>query len=156
MLDLRPLVARLVDDLLLLIRRVRIEELHELRGNGAADPPPRRRRARRRRPQPPAKPAKRPKRRRVQPRPHVATRPMRAPEPPPHAEITDPERLLAAAAAQAPEESRPRPAAPSAPEPSPPSGERRGAGNHVALRRGESVARASDRGGVVIRRSKRA
>jgi hypothetical protein len=157
MLDLRPLTARLVDDLLRLIRGASVEELRELLGPAVVGPPPRRRRPRRSKPKPAPKRAAPSKRRSATPRPRAAAAPAPAPEPPAHAEITDPERLLAAGevAATTRASVRPRAAPVATEEPSPPSGERRAAGPNVALRQGESLAHASERG-VVIRRRKRA
>jgi hypothetical protein len=152
MLDLQPLIARLVDDLLRLIRGASVEELNELYGAPLEDPPRRQRRARqsgpRSAPKRPAAPARKKAPRRTE---VVASVP--APEPALHAEITDPERLLAVATPPAPTKVSAGPHAP-AEEPSPPSGERRAVGASVALRRGESVARASEHGGVVIRRKR--
>jgi hypothetical protein len=153
MLDLRPLIARLVDDLLRVIRGASVEELGELLAP-VEDPPRRRRRVRRSKPRPAAKPAARPKRRPAAPQ--VGAAPAPAPEPPTHAEITDPERLLAAAAVEALTRAsvRPHVAPVAAEEPSPPSGQRPAAGANIALRQGESVARVSEHGGVVIRRKR--
>jgi hypothetical protein len=156
MLDLQPLIARLVDDILRLIRGASIATLRDFSESTEADPSALRQHAQRPKPRAAPKPAARPKRRRtVRQRP---TRTARAPEPALHAEITDPERLLAAAARSAPTmDSAREPAAPMAGEEVfPPSRERLAAVASVALRSGESVAHASERGGVVIRRRKRA
>jgi hypothetical protein len=158
MFDLQPLIARLVEDLLRLIRGASVEDLREILGSAEADPPARRPRRRRSKLMPsPKRRAARPKRKRTA-RPARAVEPSaRAPEPPPPAEITDPERLLAATATAAPTIASVRPhAAPDvAKEPSAPSGPPPPAGANVPLRAGESVAHASEHGGVVIRRRKR-
>jgi hypothetical protein len=158
MLDLQPLIARLVDDLLQLIGGASVEKLREVMGPEDGEPGVRRRGARRSKPRTAPKPAVRPKRRTATRRLPVPADPAPAAEPPLRAEITDPERLLAAAAPTAPTRGSVRRQAAHvvAEEPSPPSGQRPAAGANVALRNGESVAHASERGGVVIRRRKRA
>ena len=78
-----------------------------------------------------------------------------APEPPAFAEITDPERLLAATVAPR-GATAPLEAPPTDPEGEPPpSAERPTGGATARLRAGESLARATG-AGVVIRRAKRA
>jgi hypothetical protein len=164
MLDLQPLIARLVDDLLLLIREASIEELRELLGPADVQPSvPRRRAAPRKKPRPAPKPAAQPKRQPAprQARASVVAAP--APEPPAHGEITDPELLLAVAAPIAPTPSavagisvrlHAAPVAAEEKELSPPSGHRPAAASSIVLRSGETVAHVSERGGVVIRRRK--
>jgi hypothetical protein len=151
MLDLQPLIGRLVDDLLRVIRGASVEELYELFGTPEGDPG----RPRRGRTKSPSKHAARPVSGRAsRPARAVAAR-SPAGEPPLHSEITDPESLLAASALEAPRESvRPHPAPAPDEEPSPPRDERHAARANVALRHGESVARASDHGGIVIRRKR--
>jgi hypothetical protein len=134
MLDLQPLVTRLVEDIL---RAIRAASLDELRGpaKGAAKP--------RRRAPTPRRPPKRP----------VAV----APERPSLTDITDPEALLGLAAWAAAE----APAPPAAPceiallrgESLHPN-ERPAAAARAHLRAGETLAREAGTG-VVIRRAKR-
>jgi hypothetical protein len=151
MLDFQPLIARLVDRLLRLVREASVEELRDLLLPAEADPAPSRRRPLRGKLRQAAKSAPRPKRRAVPHRPRALAAPVPAVEPPLHAEITDPDRLLAAAAPSAPTtaSARPRTAPVATAEPSPPNGQR---SVSAKLRSGESVAHASERGGVVIRR----
>jgi hypothetical protein len=158
MLDLQPLVDRFVEDVLRAVRGASLDELREALAQGAP--------ARVGRP-PAAVPRAAPARRQARPK-----RPVRAaatsatrkaapaalapdPEPPGFAEITDPERLLAATVAPrgatAPLEAPP---ADLEGEP-PPSAERPTGGATARLRAGESLARATG-AGVVIRRAKRA
>jgi hypothetical protein len=81
----------------------------------------------------------------IEGRPHPA-------EPPAHAEITDPESLLAAVAPELPDSADASLSA--GDEPPPPSGERPSVRGIVVLRPGETVAHASERGGIVIRRKR--
>lgn len=156
MRDLQPLINRLVDDVLRLLRGASEAELRELMESADAGPPPRRRAARRSKPKATPKQAVLPARRRPGRRTRTVAVPTPAPEEPLHAEITDPERLLAAAAPAA-IPAHPDVASVAAEEPSsPPNGERRAVDAGIVLRSGESLARASAHGGVVIRRSKRA
>ncbi len=161
MLDLQPLVDRFVEDVLRAVRGASLDELRELLAPGTP--------ARVRRP-PAAVPRAAPARRQARPKRPVsaaATSALRkaapaalapepaVPEPPAFAEITDPERLLAATVAPrgatAPLEAPP---ADLEGEP-PPSAERPTGGATARLRAGESLARATG-AGVVIRRAKRA
>jgi hypothetical protein len=156
MLDLQPLVDRFVEDVLRAVRAASLDELRELLGPAMP--------ARVRRP-PAAVPRAAPARRHARPKRPVrvaaASTPRNtapaalAPEPPAFAEITDPERLLAATVAPrgatAPLEAPP---ADLEGEP-PPSAERPTSGATARLRAGESLARATG-AGVVIRRAKRA
>jgi hypothetical protein len=156
MLDLQPHVDRFVEDVLRAVRGASLDELRELlapstparvRRPPAAVPraAPARRQAR---PQRPVRAAATSARRKAAPEPAV-------PDPPAFAEITDPERLLAATVAPrgatAPHEAPP---AGLEGEP-PPSAERPTGGATARLRAGESLARATG-AGVVIRRAKRA
>jgi hypothetical protein len=125
MLDLQPLVDRFVEDVLRAVRGASLDELRELLAPGTLA--------------------------RVRRSPAAVPRA----EPPAFAEITDPERLLAATVAPrgatAPLEAPP---ADLEGEP-PPSAERPTGGATARLRAGESLARATG-AGVVIRRAKRA
>ena len=160
MLDLQPLVDRFVEDVLRAVRGASLDELRELLDPGtparARRPPaavPRAAPARRQaRPQPPVRAAATSSPRKAAP---AALAPEPAAEPPAFAEITDPERLLAATVAPrgatAPLEAPPTDLEG---EP-PPSAERPTGGATARLRAGESLARATG-AGVVIRRAKRA
>jgi hypothetical protein len=160
MLDLQPLVDRLVEDVLRAVRGASLDELRELLAPAAP--------ARMRRPSaavPRAAPARRQARPKRPVRAAAASAPRKAApaalapepavEPPAFAEITDPERLLAATVAPrgvtAPQEAPPTDLEV---EP-PPSAERPTGGATARLRAGESLARATG-AGVVIRRAKRA
>jgi len=164
MLDLQPLIARFVDDVLLALRGATFEELRELlsanaTSEGVPSPRPRKPRptrqgrgaARRAAPRPA------PARARVAPSPlrfEQATEPT---EPPALAEITDPEGLLAAALAPTPPvAAHPPHIAPATPEGGQlPRGIRLALSAVGALREGESLARVAG-AGLVIRRAKRA
>jgi hypothetical protein len=155
MLNIQPLITRLVDDILRAVRTATIEELRASLSAGAADAPtpargkavaphrtPRPRRALGARPQ-------------HQPDAHEsAAERLDRPEPPAAGEITDPERLLSAVtavnAAVAPNE----PALPDPQGEPPASAARPTERPQTALRAGESLARASG-AGLVIRRAKR-
>jgi hypothetical protein len=161
MLDLQPLIDRLVEDVLRAVRGASLDELRELLAAG--------RPARVRRP-PAAVPRAAPARRQARPQRPVRTAATSAPrkaartafapepavpEPPAFAEITDPERLLAATVAPrgatAPLEAPPT----DLEREPPPSAEQPTSGATARLRAGESLARATG-AGVVIRRAKRA
>jgi hypothetical protein len=185
MLDLQPLIARFVDDVLRTIRTASLDELRALLGEAATrapaldkprDPP----RGITREPARAARSAPSRGRRRAQARPRplpvappsagpgslggeewpraTRTGPAEAPEPPAPAEITDPEALLAAASAW-------QPVAPSPPptlravdgdvELAAPPSGERSARGVARLRAGETLAREAGTG-VVIRRAKRA
>ena len=154
MLDLEPLIADFVDDLLATLRQATVDELHELLGNGT--PPAHARSV--------AKP-----RRATRARPAVQTR-TRSPSTTKRrraskasapradrsvvAEITDPEWLLAVAVPSPPP--LPLVRAPATMEEEPrPSGDRPATAAHGSLREGERLARPSGAAGVVIRRAKR-
>jgi hypothetical protein len=165
MLDLEPLVARLVDDVLRAIGRASLAELDRLSGPSRAETPRPGNRVAERAPA---------RERRATPRePHeVAVRPAapgraraasKKADRPGVADITDPERLLSAVLEPTPGEVRasaPSAAAVSAAsapasEPEAPALHERSPDRGIAhLRAGESVARVSG-AGVVIRRAKR-
>jgi hypothetical protein len=165
MLNLEPLIARFVDDVLRAVRRTNLNELRDLLVTAPAAAPgaPRRRAAapgkapaglRTAKPMAPAPAgdalALKPRPARTEtPADHVPTS-----EPLEIAEITDPERLLADAAPSG--ALAPYLAAEGEPEEEPPpSTERLAARPTVALREGESLARDAG-AGIVIRRRKRA
>jgi len=164
MLNLQPLVARFVDDVLRALRGASLDDLRDLLAPERDAPlrPPQRRVSVVRR---------EPTRRSARPRPakrKAATAPSSeptapvvdvaepAPEPPVVAEITDPEGLLAGAPTleRAPTPAHGAPQAAAEPEP-PPSAARPTVSPTAALREGESLARAAGVG-LVIRRAKRA
>lgn len=156
MLDLQPLIARFVDDVLRTIRTASLDELRALLGEDVevASAPRVKRSARkpRRRAARAHVPVRAPSRAEEQAREDAAP----TPEPPAQAEITDPEALLAAATGS--------PAPSAAPEPSlvliegggdaAPSSTERPLRRATRLRAGESLAREVGTG-VVIRRAKR-
>jgi hypothetical protein len=156
MLDLQPLIDRFVEDVFRAVRGASLDELRELLAQGTP--------TRARRP-PVAVPRAAPARRQARPKRPVRAAPASAPrkaapaalapEPPAFAEITDPERLLAATVAPR-GATAPLEAPPTDPEGEPPpSAERPTGGATARLRAGESLARATG-AGVVIRRAKRA
>jgi hypothetical protein len=169
MLNLEPLIARFVDDVLRAIRAASLEELREACAPRGATPvaPSRRASAPRKtrskatvRPRPRPTPGRREPLRNSHPArteraESIGGGPLPAPEPALGAEITDPDRLLAAALP--PEDAPTSPTgAPEEPEEEPPpSTERPAPSAPVALREGETLARA-DGAAVVIRRAKRA
>jgi hypothetical protein len=170
MLNLEPLIARLVDDVLRAIRSATLAELRAVlesseqdleRKSRAPDPL--------RTARPPAKrvPASRVTRLAAQ---AVVTESRSHPEPEPHSEITDPERLLARPtppAAPPPEEADPPPAGgaqgesvepeeepPNTPAPVAPAVTHTAGNAPARLRVGESLANTTGTG-VVIRRAKK-
>jgi hypothetical protein len=136
-LDLHPLITRLVSEIVELLRHATVEELSELRSSAKPLATPRRPRARRTRPAL---------------RSVANTVRATAPEPVASAEITDPESLLAAVAPEAPTAADASLTA--GDEAPPPSSEQPSVRRIVVLRPGETVAHASERGGVVIRRKR--
>jgi hypothetical protein len=170
MLDLQPLIARFVDDVLRTIRGASLDELRRHLGPEASGapaparriaPPPARRiapaaprqasgGARRR----PAPEARAPSGLNGAPRAQSVAPAREAPEPPTLSEITDPEALLAAAFAP-PVAPTPGEPARVIPEVEPPASEERVKGSATALRAGETLLRDAG-AGVVIRRAKRA
>jgi hypothetical protein len=165
MLNLEPLIARLVDDVLGAIRAATLAELRAVLASSELDLA---RKPRLAAPSPVARPPE-PKRvpasRRKPPSAPAALAAARShPEPEPHSEITDPERLLAPPAPPPPSErvetaSQDEPVA-AAPEEAPPESPApapvvHSAGNAPArLRVGESLANTTGTG-VVIRRAKK-
>lgn len=159
-LDFEPLVARFVEDVIAALRGATLDDLRDLLADTQprsvasprpAPPPPKRRR----KPRAPARP----------PGPTArATRSrstaMEAPDPPGHAEITDPERLLAGgpaeAAAVGPTPAHDAPVEDPGPCPAeaPPSAPEPALRATVRLREGESLA-GHAAGAVVIRRARR-
>lgn len=167
MLWLQPLIDRFVDDVLRAIRNATLEDLRNLTSARAESAPAARPAARKAKPRNRAgsRSATLPSRRQPAPT-HVGTgvleqapvlpqEPRRpAPDPSGFAEITDPERLLAAQPPHPPETAAPpRPQAAAAGQP-PPRAERPAHRPAVPLREGETLVRA-DAGAVVIRRAKR-
>jgi hypothetical protein len=160
MLDLQPLIDRFVEGVLRALRGASLDELRELLAPGTPARVPR---------PPAAVPRAAPARRQARPQRPVRAAATSAPrraaraalaselaaEPFAFAEITDPERLLAATVAPrgttAPLEA---PSADLEGEP-PASAERPTGGATARLRAGESLARATG-AGVVIRRAKKA
>jgi hypothetical protein len=161
MLDLEPLIARLVEDILGAIRRASVDELRELRDLPHARPTP-------------VAPTNNHAGRRTRPPRGSRARAERtsgltqrsSAEPSPLTEITDPEQLLGTSVqdeSSPPEEAAPPPEAPpeepvSAPaveEAAPPARSERPADEQpVRLREGERLARSAGEG-FVIRRAKR-
>jgi hypothetical protein len=156
-----PLIARFVEDVLRAVRTASLDELRDLLAPETTPAPSAPRRAERAMKTARA-PVARPQRTRAARLPAVRAKvpapqseaPVEVEELPEIAEITDPERLLAAeleaSSAHAP------PPAPSAAEQGepPPSSERLHVGRAATLRDGESLARA-DGAAVVIRRAKK-
>jgi hypothetical protein len=157
MLNLEPLVARLVEDVLRALGSLTLEDLRELAAPSATpsprksaavpDVPVVRRRAKRR---------LAPGRVRSSPPARVADQGRAAPgaivDLPAGADITDPERLLATARPPLLDREG---GAPTDGEPSPAGAVRHGVGSVVPLRPGERLASASG-ASVVIRRAKKA
>jgi hypothetical protein len=142
MLDFRPLVARFVDDVFRALRHASLEELRELLGPPTPAAPAARRSL--------TPPAASPRARRPRKAAPAAERPL-------WAEITDPERLLAAIL-ESPMRAVPPPSTPAvadseAPREQAPNSTERP--TTAALRAGETLARASG-GGMVIRRTRKA
>jgi hypothetical protein len=157
MLDLQPLIARLVDDVFRLIRGASVGELRELLGQAEGRSPVERgRRAERSKSAPARKAAPRPRREPAVREKRARPATVIAPEASVHAEITDPEWLLGVATPSAPTRAfvRNDTALVAVEESSPSSGQRPASRASVGLRSGESMARASERGGVVIRRKR--
>jgi hypothetical protein len=157
MLNLEPLIARFVDDVLQTIRAASLEELREAcapaalsRGASAQRKGAPKGRQSRRVPVPLRKEAELAERVPT-PAPHAAPEP----EPLAVAEITDPVRLLAAAPVHEDAPTSPTGVPEDVEEEPPPSTERPAPEATVALREGESLVRAGG-AGVVIRRAKRA
>ena len=150
MLNLEPLIANLVNDVLRALRGVTLDELREL--VAIASPPSGRaqasRRGARRAPGRSARPWTTAKR--------GADTPL-APEGS-FVEITDPDRLLAAAMTASPREAPEPPGrSPAGPDEEPPRSTERltTAAAKVALREGETLARPLGGAGPVVRRVKR-
>jgi hypothetical protein len=157
MIDLQPFVARFIDDVLRAIRKAPLEELREVLANGQADPPAKRPRLPASKPEGPAQRAARPTPRKSVRQPRAMAAPLEAmPELESAADITDPERLLAAAVAEPNGAVSAQEAFEGAEEEEPPASTARPtAGAAVVLRAGESLVRAAGVG-LVIRRQKRA
>jgi hypothetical protein len=168
MLNLQPLIARLVDDVFRAVRAASVEELRDLLAPRTATAPARARRKpapKRTRPAPPARPTRQPAAPKA-----AAGEPATLPEPPVLAEITDPERLLSwtavangVTALQELATSAPpsvilevplvAPVASAEPDDHPPTSSLRPTvGALPALREGESVVRAAGAGLVIRRR----
>jgi hypothetical protein len=165
MLNLEPLIARLVDDVLRAIRTATLAELRAVLASSELDLERKPRLAAPSRVAPPPEVKRVPaSRRKPPPAPAALAAPRSHPEPEPHSEITDPERLLAPPSAPPPSERvetapQDEPVV-AAPEEAPPESPAPAAVVHAVghaparLRVGESLANTTGTG-VVIRRAKK-